>query len=83
VLKEQIGNLSPLLPGIIASGLLSKLLVIETIPAHELSDHPLEELFQFSNDRESSKLGDLPLEEPSQPSQMPMETVDATGRWGG
>jgi hypothetical protein len=50
--------------------------MIETIPHHELSDHPFEELFQFSNDRESSKLGDLPSEEPSQPSQMPMETVD-------
>lgn len=51
--------------------------MIEVIPCHELSKHPFEELFQFSNDHESSKLGEPPSEEPSQPSQVPMETVDA------
>jgi hypothetical protein len=68
-LKEQISNLSSLLPGIIAGRLPSKWLVIETIPHHELSDYPFEELFQFSNDRES-KLGNLRSEEPSQPPQV-------------
>ena len=49
----------------------------ENIPYYELSDYPFEELFQFSNDRESSKLGDFPSEEPPQPSQMYTEAVDA------
>jgi hypothetical protein len=76
-LKEQISNLSPLLPGIIAGGPPSNWLVIETIPHNELDCYSLEALFQFSNYRESPELGDLPSEEPSQPSQMPMKTVDA------
>jgi hypothetical protein len=69
-LKEQISNLASLVPGIIAGGLPSKWLVIETIPHYELSDHPFEELFQFFNDRESSQLGGLRSEEPSQPPQV-------------
>ena len=48
--------------------------MIETVPHHELSDHPFEELFQFFNDRDSIKLGGFPSEEPS---QLCMETVDA------
>jgi hypothetical protein len=44
-LKEQISNLSFLLPGIVASGLPSEWLVIETIPYHELLDYPFEKLF--------------------------------------
>ena len=73
-LKEQISNLSFVLRGIVASELPPKRLVIETIPDHDLSDHPFEELFQFSNDRNLSKLGDPPSEEPS---QMSREDVDA------
>jgi hypothetical protein len=76
-LKGQISNLSSLLPGIIASGPPSNWLVIETIPHNELDCYSLEALFRFSNYRESPELGDLPSEEPSQPSQMPMKTVNA------
>jgi hypothetical protein len=68
-LKEQISNLSSLLPGIIAGRLPLKWLVIETIPYYELSDYPFEELFQFSNNCEL-KLGNLRLEELSQPPQV-------------
>ena len=52
----------------------SKWLTMETIPHHELSDHSFKERFQFCDDRESSKLGNLYSEEPSQIS---METADA------
>jgi hypothetical protein len=69
-LKEQISNLSSLLPSITASGPPSNWLLIETIPHHELSDYPFEELFQFSNYHESSQLDDFPSEEPSQPPQV-------------
>ncbi|PVH67756.1 hypothetical protein DL98DRAFT_637461 [Cadophora sp. DSE1049] len=57
-LKEQISNLSCVLRGILASEIPTKRLVIETIQYHELSDHPFEELFQFSSDRNSSELGE-------------------------
>ena len=50
--------------------------MIETIPYHELSDRPFEELFQFSNDAESSKRSDLSSEEQPQLSQIPPDTVD-------
>ncbi|KAH9203502.1 hypothetical protein DL95DRAFT_418987 [Leptodontidium sp. 2 PMI_412] len=40
-LKKQISNLSLLLPGIVASEMPSKLLVIETIRHHELPDYPI------------------------------------------
>ena len=50
--------------------------MIETVPDHELSEHPFEELFEFSNDGESSKLSGLASEEPTQPSQMPTDTVN-------
>ena len=52
-LKEQISNLSALLPGIADCSLPSQRLVLETFPCNhlpELSDRPLEELFQFSID---------------------------------
>jgi hypothetical protein len=74
--EGEISNLSFLLLGIIAQGLPSEWLLIETIPRHELSDHLLKELFQFFSYYESSKLGVLPLEKSSQSSQMPMDTVD-------
>ena len=57
-MKEQISNLSSLLPGIFETGLSSKRLVIETIPCYELLNYPFEKLFQFSNNSESSKLVD-------------------------
>jgi hypothetical protein len=50
--------------------------VIEIIPHLELLDYLLEELFEFSNDRESPELGDLPPEELLQPSQMPTDAID-------
>jgi hypothetical protein len=62
--------LSSFLPYIVTGELLSRRLVIETIPHHELSDHPFEELFQFANDLELSNFGDLRSEEQSLPSQV-------------
>jgi hypothetical protein len=53
VLKEQISNLSALLPGMAEDDLPSHRLVLETFPCHQLSElsgRPLEELFQFSID---------------------------------
>ncbi|PVH67443.1 hypothetical protein DL98DRAFT_600487 [Cadophora sp. DSE1049] len=73
-LKEQISNLSCVLPGIVASDIPTKQLVIETIPSHDLSDHPFEELFQFSSDRNSSELGEPSSEEPSQMSKEAVNT---------
>jgi hypothetical protein len=49
-LKEQISNLSALLPDIADYSLPSQRLVLETFPYNQLSkfsDRPLEELFQF------------------------------------
>ena len=63
--------------GITAHGLPLEWLVIDTTPRHESSDHPLEELFQFSDYCGPSKLGVLPLRKPSQPPRMPIDTVDA------
>ncbi|KAH6714609.1 hypothetical protein BKA61DRAFT_575339 [Leptodontidium sp. MPI-SDFR-AT-0119] len=72
-LKEQISNLSCVLGGILASE-ETKRLVIETIPYHHLSDHPFEELFQFSSDRNSSKLGEPSSEELSPMSKGAVNT---------
>lgn len=72
-LEEQISNLSGFLRGIVASDIPTKRLVIETIPSHDLSDHPFEELFQFSGDLNSSELGEPSSEERS---QMSTETVN-------
>jgi hypothetical protein len=66
-----------LLPGITAHGLPLEWLVIDTTPRRESSDHPLEELFQFSDYCGPSKLCVLPLRKPSQPPRMPIDTVDA------
>jgi hypothetical protein len=66
--------LSSFLLSIITSELPLKRLVIKTIPCHELSDRPFKELFEFCNNSESSKLGDLLSEEPS---QMLIKTADA------
>ncbi|KAG0644963.1 Type V myosin heavy chain MYO2 [Hyphodiscus hymeniophilus] len=74
-IKEQISNLSFLLRGMDESKLPPKRLVIETLPYHELADHPFEELFQFSNISTSPKQSDL-SEEQSRPSQIPIDTVD-------
>jgi hypothetical protein len=62
-----------LLLGIISHGFPPQWLVLETIPRHELSDHPLEELFQFSNYYESSEPVDRLL---GKLFQLPMDTVD-------
>lgn len=48
-LKEQISNLSALLPGIIDHGLPPQQLVLETLPPSQLSDRSLDELFQLSS----------------------------------
>ncbi|CZT52853.1 uncharacterized protein RSE6_14241 [Rhynchosporium secalis] len=56
-LKEQMRNLSWVLRGIAAGDIPTKQLVIETVPSHDLSDYPFEELFRFSSDRSSSELG--------------------------
>ncbi len=61
-----MSTLSSLLPGIVADGLPSEWLLIETIPRHELPDHSFDELFQSSGYYESSELGSPPLAEPSQ-----------------
>lgn len=76
-LKEQISSLSSRLPSIIATGLPSQRLLIETIPYHELSNHSFEELFQCRNIGEPSKLSDLPPEEPSQPPRVAIATIEA------
>lgn len=73
-LKEQISNLSWVLRGIVAGDIPSKRLVIETVPSHDLSDHPFEELFQFSSDRNSSELGEPSSEEASQMSKEAVNT---------
>jgi hypothetical protein len=65
-----------LLPGIIAHGLPLEWLVIDTILRRESSDHPLEELFQFSDYCGPSKLRVFLLRKPSQPPRMLMDTVD-------
>jgi len=72
-LKEQMITLSSLLPGIIADGLPSEWLLIETMPRHELPDHSFDELFQPSGYSESSEQGCPPSAEPS---QSPMDIVD-------
>lgn len=48
--------------------------MIETTPFHDLSKHSFEELFQFSSDRNSSELGELSSEEPSQMSKQAVDT---------
>jgi hypothetical protein len=68
-----MSTLSSLLPGIIADGLPSEWLLIETIPPHELPDHSFDKLFQSS--------GYCELSEPGSPSsaelsQLPLGTVD-------
>ncbi|KAH7305372.1 hypothetical protein BKA65DRAFT_486019 [Rhexocercosporidium sp. MPI-PUGE-AT-0058] len=73
-LKEQISNLPWVLRGIVAGDIPTKRLVIETIPSHDLSNRPFEELFEFSSDRNSSALGEPSSEEPSQMSKQAVNT---------
>lgn len=80
-LTEQIGDLSALLPDLEEHGLpADKRLVIETIPRHELSGHPLEGLFQFSNDHDSEPLdGSVEETSPIPVAADDASPVDGTG----
>lgn len=78
-LKGQIRDLSDLLLGLEEHGLPSdKWLVIETIPSHDLKNHPKEVLFQLSKDRDSEPLSGSPEET----SPTPVPTVDASSSDG-
>jgi hypothetical protein len=67
-LKEQISNLSTILPHIVVNRLPPQRLVIETLTSKllpELRNRSLEELFQFCTDTNDSHKADAPVGPPS------------------